>query len=91
MSAPYYEMSFMIFRTGSILIVGKCNEEILRTIYRFICTILENEYSSIQMGDIPTPSGSSDLLHDGAIVQPKGVKNTRKKKINTVDIRFYNE
>jgi hypothetical protein len=91
MSAPYYEVSFMIFRTGSILIVGKCNEEILRTIYRFICTILENEYSSIQMGDIPTPSGSSDSLHEGASVQPKGVKNTRKKKINTVDIRFYNE
>lgn len=92
MTAPYYEVSFMIFRTGSILIVGKCNEEILRTIYRFICAILENEYSSIQMGDIPTPSGSSDSLHDGAIIeQPKGVKNTRKKKINTVDIRFYNE
>jgi len=91
MSAPYYEVSFMIFRTGSILIVGKCNEEILRTIYRFICTILENEYSSIQMGDIPTQLGSSDSLHDGASVQPKGVKNTRKKKINTVDIRFYNE
>jgi hypothetical protein len=86
---PYYEVSFMIFRTGSILIVGKCNEEILHTIYRFICTILETEYTTIQMGDIPVPevlvgvgSGSTET---------KTVKNSRKKKINSTDIRYYNE
>jgi hypothetical protein len=93
LNMPYYEVSFMIFRTGSILIVGKCNEDILRTIYRFICSILEHEYSSIQMGDIPTTlSGyGSGSLHESTCVEPKGVKNTRKKKINTVNIRFYNE
>jgi hypothetical protein len=93
MSMPYYEVSFMIFRTGSILIVGKCNEDILHAIYRFICTILESEYSSIQMGDIPG-AASLDESSGGAVGgggEPKGIKNTRKKKINTVDIRFYNE
>jgi hypothetical protein len=46
----YYEISFMIFRTGSILIVGKCNESILMNIYRFIKNILEAEFHVIQMG-----------------------------------------
>jgi hypothetical protein len=46
----YYEISFMIFRTGSILIVGKCNESILMNIYRFIKNILETEFHVIQMG-----------------------------------------
>jgi hypothetical protein len=98
MTMPYYEVSFMIFRTGSILIVGKCNEDILHVIYRFICTILESEYSTIQMGDILVPVVVDQSVGlgggvggGGSAVQPKGVKNSRKKKINTTDIRFYNE
>ena len=95
MSMPYYEVSFMIFRTGSILIVGKCNEDILHSIYRFICTILETEYSSIQMGDIPgsVSAGCTDGIGGGSscVEPPKHIKNTRKKKINTVEIRFYND
>ncbi len=95
MTMPYYEVSFMIFRTGSILIVGKCNEDILHIIYRFICTILESEYSTIQMGDILVPVVVDQSVVGegvgGSTLQPKGVKNSRKKKINTTDIRFYNE
>ena len=44
------EISFMIFRTGSILIVGHCNESILNEIYIFIKNILEVEYESINDG-----------------------------------------
>lgn len=105
MSMPYYEVSFMIFRTGSILIVGKCNEDILTTIYRFICNILESEYSSIQMGDIlpvlMLPStmtnaedgdgGGDGSTGEAATAPKKPVKNSRKKKLNTTDIRFYND
>jgi hypothetical protein len=97
MSMPYYEVSFMIFRTGSILIVGKCNEDILTTIYRFICNILESEYSSIQMGDIipvlmsPTMTNAEDGGAGEAAAPKKPVKNSRKKKLNTTDIRFYND
>lgn len=43
----YYEISFMIFRTGSILIVGKCNEKILNDIYVFIRNMLQKEYHRI--------------------------------------------
>jgi hypothetical protein len=89
MDMPYYEVSFMIFRTGSILIVGKCNEEILHVIYRFICSILETEYSGIQMGDIPIDETKMTAGPDGVLT--KGVKNTRKKKISITNIQFYNE
>jgi len=44
---PHYEISFMIFRTGSVLIVGKCNEDVLHEIYDFIRTMLETEYMTI--------------------------------------------
>lgn len=46
------EISFMIFRTGSILIVGKCNENVLYEIYYFIRNILEKEYNYINNGKI---------------------------------------
>jgi hypothetical protein len=40
-------VSFMIFRTGSVLIVGKCDESILLKIYDFLKNILKNEFSHI--------------------------------------------
>jgi hypothetical protein len=43
----YSEISFMIFRTGSCLIVGNCNETILILVYRFIRKVLFEEYSAI--------------------------------------------
>jgi len=80
----YYEVSFMIFRTGSILIVGKCNEEILMVIYRFICSILTKEYSTIQMGDIPSVAQDSSPQSNET-----GGKNSRKKRLHITDIRYY--
>ena len=41
------EVSFMIFRTGSVLIVGKCNDKILIEIYTFLKCILKDEYNKI--------------------------------------------
>ena len=41
------EVSFMIFRTGSVLIVGKCDENVLFTIYEFLKIILTNEHKHI--------------------------------------------
>jgi hypothetical protein len=41
------EVSFMIFRTGSVLIVGRCDEDILMIIYNFLKVILLNEYKNI--------------------------------------------
>ena len=41
------EVSFMIFRTGSILIVGMCDENVLYTIYEFLKKMLTQEFSKI--------------------------------------------
>lgn len=40
-------VSFMIFRTGSILIVGKCENEELFVIYEYIKTILNENFKEI--------------------------------------------
>ena len=43
----YTEVSFMIFRTGSCLIVGNCTLSILTYIYGFIKNMLSEEYGKI--------------------------------------------
>jgi hypothetical protein len=43
----YTEVSFMIFRTGSCLIVGNCTEEKLYFVYDFIKKMLDEEYPLI--------------------------------------------
>jgi hypothetical protein len=45
---PVIKVSFMIFRTGSVLIVGKCTEELLYQIYHFLCDIFVKEYDEIK-------------------------------------------
>ena len=41
------KISYMIFRTGSILIVGKCDEDTLDIVYEYIKNILSIEYENI--------------------------------------------
>lgn len=41
------KVSFMIFRTGSVLIVGKCNESLLNDVYIFIKDLLSTERQNI--------------------------------------------
>jgi hypothetical protein len=50
-SKKYTEVSFMIFRTGSGLIVGNCSEKVLRFIFAFIKKTLNNEYDNIRVTD----------------------------------------
>lgn len=60
------EISFMIFRTGSILVVGNCNEKVIHIIYNFLVNVLQIEYNDIH---IP-----------GAVVQKKKKQKKRRKK-----------
>ena len=46
-SKKYTEVSFMIFRTGSCLIVGNCTEKVLRFVFEFIKNLLIREYANI--------------------------------------------
>lgn len=72
----YTEISFMIFRTGSVLIVGNCSEKSLRYVYAFIKLLLEVEYEKISVvSDEPSTK----------IKKPK----IRKRTI-TVNQEYYN-
>ena len=62
------EISFMIFRTGSVLIVGNCCEYILNIIYNFLKGIFMNEYKEI-------------MIEHNPLVCVKKKKRVRKKKI----------
>ena len=62
------EISFMIFRTGSVLIVGNCTEKILNIIYIFLKGIFKEEYEEIAI------EGDTNKA-------PKKKKRVRKKKI----------
>jgi len=69
----YTEVSFMIFRTGSCLIVGNCNERILKFVFEFIKKILTDEYENIC---VPT---------EVAVVKNKKTKLRKKTVILTND------
>ena len=71
----YTEVSFMIFRTGSCLIVGNCSEKILKYIYEFIKIILENEYHAIA------------VVNEEPVVKNKTLK--LRKKMITVTSDYY--
>ena len=43
------EISFMIFRTGSCLVVGNCSEKILLFVFDFIKRFLSEEYDIIRV------------------------------------------
>ena len=66
------KVSYMLFRTGSILIVGKCTETILNYVYNYIKNILIKEYSKIVLVN-------KDNLNDKVIKS----KKIKKKIIYT--------
>jgi len=72
------EVSFMIFRTGSVLIVGKCDENVLMVIYEFLKIILNNEYDNICQNHLLGDSEKKVLLKD----KPKKIR----RKTITIEI-----
>ncbi len=67
------QVSFMIFRTGSVLIVGKCDENVLMIIYDFLKIILNNEFKNINQKISATEMNS--------IVTKDKSKKVRRKTI----------
>jgi len=74
-TTKYTEVSFMVFRTGSCLIVGNCSERVLRIVYAFIKKMLQFEYSYICV-----PNEITQL-------KPKVVK-VRKKAITLCSVNY---
>lgn len=54
------EVSFMIFRTGSVLIVGRCDENVLLVIYEFLKIILNNEFKNICQKNVKADEAIKD-------------------------------
>jgi hypothetical protein len=71
-SKKYTEISFMIFRTGSCLIVGNCTEKILMFVYEFIKQILIAEYPLIH------------VVNEDPVAKTKKTKD-RKKTIHVTE------
>lgn len=69
--SKYTEVSIMIFRTGSVLIVGMCTEPILQIVYEFLQSVLSTEYCSIRQNGA-TPKQ-----------QPKKQRRKKIKKLIT--------
>ena len=72
------EVSFMIFRTGSVLIVGRCDENVLIIIYEFLKIILNNEYKNICQKIIKNSDDTEIIIKDKK-------KKIRRKNI-TIEI-----
>ena len=69
------EVSFMIFRTGSILIVGMCEEYVLYSIYEFLKNLLRIEFLQINQ--------KINSSHESTMVKDKKKKIRRKNIIVT--------
>jgi TATA-box binding protein (TBP) (component of TFIID and TFIIIB) len=74
------QVSFMIFRTGSVLIVGKCDENVLIIIYEFLKVILTNEFKSICQRNV----NKSNTNNEGVISKDKKKKVRRKTIITNI-------
>ena len=49
-------MTFMMFRTGSVLIVGRCSDDLLSKVHKFVSTVLLENKAYIQSGPGTCPS-----------------------------------
>jgi len=76
------EVSFMIFRTGSVLIVGRCDENVLLIIYEYLKVIFINEYKNICQKNIK-------VNEDGELILKDKKKKTRRKNI-TIEVMSNN-
>jgi len=77
----YTKVSFMIFRTGSVLIVGKCSEEILYEIYEYLSNIFKKEYNEIKGTCISQIPKKNIDESNGLINENNKCRKVRKKII----------
>lgn len=72
------ELSFMIFRTGSVLIVGKCEKEHIVIVYEFLKEFFTSEYNNINQDNTRIDVETTKVKK-----QPK----QRKKTINRLVVK----
>ena len=90
------KVSFMIFRTGSVLIMGKCKEYILHEMYEFVSKLLVDKYELISQGNNSPKEEENEFdtfeyiqnLEDGKKEEP--VKQRSKVRKNKKKIIIMN-
>lgn len=80
-SANISKISFMIFRTGSVLIVGKCSEEMLYEIYDFLCRMFTADYDEIKGVVIKGTNVTNGTNGVGTNIKKDKMRKIRKKTI----------
>jgi TATA-box binding protein (TBP) (component of TFIID and TFIIIB) len=68
------EVSFMVFRTGSVLIVGMCEEYVLYSIYEFLVNLFKTQFLNIVQHLVPITD-----------VKEKDKKKKMRRKIILID------
>ena len=74
-----FKVSFMIFRTGSVLVVGRCDDIMINDIYLFIKDILSKEYHNININNMMTDIDK----------QSKKNRSCKKKKLK-INTNYFN-
>jgi hypothetical protein len=90
----YIKITFVIFQTGSCIIVGNCSEKVLRFVFDFVKKMLHDEYRSIFIeGDatavVKLPIDAELGDDDDEIVEIDKKKN-RKRRI-TVTTGYFSQ
>jgi len=75
------EVSFMIFRTGSVLIVGKCDESVLLVIYEFLKNIFIQEYHSIRQHNVLQPGSNDNSKNKKKKIRKKNITVTTSTSV----------
>lgn len=85
----YIKITFVIFQTGSCIIVGNCSEKVLRFVYDFVKKMLHDEYFDIFIeGEPVSPIIIVDDENSDVVVMDK--KKDRKRRI-TVTTGYFSQ
>lgn len=76
----YIKITFVIFQTGSCIIVGNCSEKVLRFVFEFVKKMLRTEYKSIYIdGDASNVKLPIELIGHDEDAEDDIVKLDKKK------------
>ncbi len=86
-SDKYTKISFMVFRTGSCLIVGNCTEEILIFVYEFVKKLLLEERERIYMPGDENPPETKKSKNNAKLRKRKAmVTSTYLSALKRLDV-----
>lgn len=87
----YIKITFVIFQTGSCIIVGNCSEKVLRFVFDFVKKMLQTEYQQIVIhGEAEVIKLVDPETETEPICEEVAQKKNRKRRI-TVTTSYFSE